>query len=106
MTAAVAAGAVYALFAASCFRLAAIHGYERGISIGEGLFTLVGAAAFLAAVLLPRWRAAIVVLGTVPLVGWFVATPWNSGLPFLVASAIAPVVAAVVLVHRARMRRA
>jgi hypothetical protein len=59
MTAAVAAGAVYALFAASCFRLAAIHGYERGISIGEGLFTLV-----------------------------------------------APVVAAVVLVHRARMRRA
>jgi hypothetical protein len=44
---------VYALFAASCFRLAAIHGYERGISIGEGLFTLLGAGAFLAAVLLP-----------------------------------------------------
>jgi hypothetical protein len=95
---------VYALFAASCFRLAAIHGYERGISIGEGLFTLLGAGAFLAAGLLPRRRAAIVVIGTLPLVGWFLATPWNSGPPFLVASLIAPVVAATVLVYRARMR--
>jgi hypothetical protein len=33
------------------------------------------------------------VLGTVPLVGWFVATPWNSGPPFLVASLVAPLVA-------------
>jgi hypothetical protein len=98
---------VYALFAVSCFRLAAIHGYERGISIGEGLFTLLGAAAFLAAVLLPRRRVAIVVIGTLPLVGWFLATPWNSGPPFLVASLIAPVVAATFLVHRAaRMRSA
>jgi hypothetical protein len=106
LAASAAAGAVYVLFAASCFRLAAIHGYERGISIGEGLFTLVGAAAFLAAVLVPSRRAAIVVLGTVPLVGWFVATPWNSGPPFLVASAIAPFVAAAVLAHRAWMRHA
>ena len=100
---------MYALFAASCFRLAAIHGYERGISIGEGLFTLLGAAALLAAVLLPRRRAAIVVIGTLPLVGWFLATPWNSGPPFLVASVIAPVVAAAVLVSggpgRARLGR-
>ena len=97
---------MYALFAASCFRLAAIHGYERGISIGEGLFTLVGAAALMAAVQLPRRRAAIVVIGTLPLVGWFLATPWNSGPPFLVASLIAPVVAAAFLVNRARMRSA
>jgi hypothetical protein len=96
---------VYALFAASCFRLAAIHGYERGISIGEGLFTLLGAGALVAGVLLPSRRAVIVVIGTLPLVGWFLATPWNSGPPFLVASAIAPLVAAAFLVHR-RMRSA
>ncbi len=106
LTAVAVAGAVYVLFAASCFRLAAIHGYERGISIGEGLFTLVGAAAFVAAALLPEWRTAVVALGTLPLVGWFAATPWNSGPPFLVASLVAPVLAAVVHAHRAWVRRA
>jgi hypothetical protein len=35
----------------------------------------------------------LVVAGTLPLVGWFVATPNNSGPPFLVASLIAPVIA-------------
>jgi len=74
-------GAIYALFAASCFHLAAIHDFET-ISVGEGLFTLVGAAALFAATAPSRWQAAIVALGTVPLVGWFAATPWNSGPPF------------------------
>jgi hypothetical protein len=92
----VAGGLIYVLFAVSCFRLAVIHGYERGISVGEGMFTLVGGAALFAALMRPRWRAAIVVLGTVPLVGWFAATPWNSGPPFLVAS-VAPAIAAVAL---------
>src|SRR5947207_7774084 len=101
-----AGGLVYALFAAGCFRLAVEHGYERGVSIGEGSFVLLGAAALWVAAARSRWQAAIVALGTLPLVGWFVATPWNSGPPFLVASAIAPVVAGVVLVPRARTRRA
>jgi hypothetical protein len=93
----VAGGIIYALFAVSCFRLAVIHGYERGISVGEGMFTLVGAAALFVALMRPRLRAAIVVLGTVPLVGWFAATPWNSGPPFLVASLVAPTIAAAAL---------
>jgi len=75
-------GVIYALFAASCFRLAAIHDYEAGISVGEGMFTLLGAAALFAAMTLSGRRALIVALGTVPLVGWFAATPWNSGPPF------------------------
>jgi len=41
----------------------------------------------------------IVVVGTVPLVAWFIATPWNSGPPFLVASLVVPVVAAAVFVY-------
>jgi hypothetical protein len=35
----------------------------------------------------------MIVAGTLPLVGWFIATPYNSGPPFLVASLIAPVIA-------------
>jgi hypothetical protein len=95
-------GVIYALFALSCFRLAVIHGYERGISVGEGMFTLVGAAALFVALTRPRWLAAIVVLGTAPLVGWFVATPWNSGPPFLVASLVAPAIAAAALLAARR----
>src|SRR5436853_7752465 len=91
------AGLVYALFAAGCFRLAVKHGYERGVSIGEGSFVLLGAAAFFVAASRSRWQAATVALGTLPLVGWFVATPWNSGPPFLVASLIAPCIASVAL---------
>jgi hypothetical protein len=90
-------GLVYALFAAGCFRLAVEHGYERGVSIGEGSFVLLGAAAFSIAACRSTWRAATVATGTLPLVGWFVATPWNSGPPFLVASLIAPAVAVGVL---------
>ena len=37
-----AVGVVYAFFAASCFRLALVNGNEVTISIGEGLFTLLG----------------------------------------------------------------
>jgi hypothetical protein len=98
----VAAGVVYALFAAGCFRLASIHDYEMGVSVGEGLFTLVGAVAFFVAVRWQRRWAWIVLVGTLPLVGWFAATPWNSGPPFLVASMIAPVMA-VAVVLRMRM---
>jgi hypothetical protein len=35
-------GVVYAVFAASCFHLAAIHDYELRVSLGEGLFTCGG----------------------------------------------------------------
>ena len=95
----VVAGLLYALFAAGCFRLAMEHGWERGVSIGEGLFVLLGAAGFFIAAARPRWQAFAVALGTLPLVGWFAATPWNSGPPFLVASLIAPCIAAGVLVR-------
>lgn len=102
-----AAGLVYALFAAGCFRLAVAHGYERGVSIGEGSFALLGAAGFFAAASLSKSQAAAVALGTLPLVGWFVATPWNSGPPFLVASLLAPCIAVGVLTRNrvARARR-
>ena len=92
-----AAGLVYALFAAGCFRLAVEHDYERHVSIGEGLFVLLGAAGLFIAASRARRPAAAVVLGTLPLVGWFLATPWNSGAPFLIASLIAPCVALGVL---------
>ena len=39
-----------------------------------------------------------------PLVGWFVAAPWNSGPPFLVASLIAPCIAAGVLIRNSVLR--
>jgi hypothetical protein len=98
------AGLVYALFAAGCFRLAVEHGYERRVSIGEGAFVLFGAAGLFLAAYRSSWRAWAVALGTLPLVGWFLATPWNSGPPFLVASLIAPCVAAVVLTRDGLMR--
>ena len=103
-----AAGLLYALFAAGCFRLAVEHGWERGVSIGEGSFVLLGAAAFFVAASRARWHAPAVALGTLPLVGWFVATPWNSGRPFLVASLIAPCIATGVLIRNgvSRARRA
>jgi hypothetical protein len=69
------AGLVYALFAAGCFRLAEKHGYERGVSIGEGSFVLLGAAAFFFSASRSKWPASAVALGTLPLVGWFLATP-------------------------------
>jgi hypothetical protein len=100
----VAAGVVYVLFAVACFRLAVMHDYERAVSIGEGTFTLVGAAGFFTAVLRPRSRALLVALGTLPLVGWFVATPWNSGPPFLAASLVAPVIAGAALLRGVRVR--
>ena len=93
------AGLVYTLFAAGCFRLAVEHRYERGVSIGEGSFVLLAAAAFFLAAVRSKWRAGAVAVGTLPLVGWFAATPWNSGPPFLVASAIAPCIAVGVLAH-------
>lgn len=102
-----AAGVVYALFAAGCFRLAVEHGYERSVSMGEGSFVLLGAAAFFVAASRSKWQAAAIALGTLPLVGWFAATPWNSGPPFLVASLIAPCIAVGVLTRNSviRMRR-
>ena len=96
----VVAGIVYGLFAIGCFRLAAIHEYEMGVSVGEGMFTLLGAVALFAAVGWPRRRTLIVLFGTLPLVAWFAATPWNSGPPFLFASMIAPIFA-VALILRA-----
>lgn len=97
-------GVIYALFAAACFRLAVIHDYEAGVSVGEGLFTAAGAAGLFLAVTRPRGWALIVVAGTLPLVGWFAATPWNSGPPFLVASLVVPVLAAVAFLRQWRRR--
>ena len=97
-----AAGVVYAGFAVSCFRLAVVYDDEVAVSIGEGLFTLIGAAAFFAAAVWPRWQALIVGLGTLPLVAWFAATPWNSGPPFLIASTVAPAIAAAAFLRGAR----
>src|SRR3954470_21719105 len=100
-----AGGLVYAFFAAGCFRLAVEHGYERGVSLGEGSFALLGAAGLFVAVSRSRWRGLAVPLGTLPLVGWFAATPWNSGPPFLVASLIAPCTAVGVLTWSTSARR-
>jgi hypothetical protein len=57
------------------------------------VFTLLGGIALIAALFVQRRQVLLVVAGTLPLVGWFVATPYNSGPPFLVASLIAPVIA-------------
>lgn len=92
-----AVGIVYAFFAASCFRLALVNSNEVTISVGEGLFTLLGAIALLAAAARGRDWALIVLVGTIPLVGWFIATPWNSGPPFLIVSLVMPVLALVSL---------
>jgi hypothetical protein len=46
-----------------------------------------------------------VILGTLPLVGWFLATPWNSGPPFLVASLVAPCLAVGVLTRNRVMTK-
>lgn len=93
----VAAGVVYAIFAAACFRLAIEHGYERGVSVGEGSFVLVGAAGLFISATGSRSPAAKVAVATLPLVGWFIATPWNSGPPFLIVSLIASCIAGVAL---------
>jgi hypothetical protein len=98
------AGVVYALFAAGCFRLAVEHGYERAVSVGEGSFVLLGAAGFFRRRVSGEVAAAAMALATLPLVGWFVATPWNSGPPFLVASLIAPCIACVVLARDSFVR--
>ena len=87
------AALIYVSVAVSGFRLAWIYPDERGLSIGEGLFTLLGGIALIAALFVQRRQVLLVVAGTLPLVGWFVATPYNSGPPFLVASLIAPVIA-------------
>jgi hypothetical protein len=90
-------GLLYGFFAVSCFRLALVNSNEVTISVGEGLFPLLGAVALLAAAARRRDRALIVLVGTLPLVGWFIATPWNSGPPFLVASLVVPMLAALLL---------
>jgi hypothetical protein len=96
----VVGGLIYTLFAAGCFHLAAIHDYEARVSVGEGLFTLLGAIALFTAAARQRWRAGTVVVGTLPLVGWFLATPWNSGPPFLAASLVVPLIAAAALARQ------
>jgi hypothetical protein len=98
--AAALAALVYALFAAGCFRLAVDYDDETALAIGEGAFTLLGAVALAAAAWRPRHRALVAFAGTVPLVGWFLATPSNSGPPFLVASLVVPAVACAAVAHR------
>ena len=98
------AALVYALFAAGCFRLAVDYDDETMLAVGEGAFTSLGAVALAAAAWGRRHGPAIALLGTLPLVGWFIATPYNSGPPFLVASLVVPVAACAVAVRR-RMPR-
>ena len=66
---------------------------------------LLGAAGFLVAAARARRQAAAVVLGTLPLVGWFLATPWNSRPPFLIASLVAPCLAVGVLARNSAMTK-
>jgi len=87
-----AAGLVYLLFAGACFHLIG-RDNAPGLALGEGLFTLLGALGLAAAVVARSRRWVIVLATTLPLVGWFLATPYNSGPPFLIASLVVPVVA-------------
>ena len=94
---------IYVIFSVSCFRLLWVDpGW--GLAVGEGLFTLLGGLALGAALFVERRRPLLIVAGTLPLVGWFIATPYNSGPPFLVASLIAPVIAT--LAGAVELRRA
>jgi hypothetical protein len=94
---------IYVIFSVSCFRLLWVDpGW--GLAVGEGLFTLLGGIVLIAALVVQRRQALLIVAGTLPLVGWFVATPYNSGPPFLVASLIAPVIAT--LIGAIELRRA
>ena len=90
-----AAGLVYLLFAGACFHLIG-RDDAPGLALGEGLFTLLGALGLAAAVVAHSRRWVIVLATTLPLVGWFIATPYNSGPPFLIASLIVPAVAVTV----------
>jgi hypothetical protein len=86
------AALIYLLFAVACFHLIG-RDDAPGLALGEGLFTMLGAVGLAVAVVARRWRWAIALAATLPLVGWFVATPYNSGPPFLVASLIVPTAA-------------
>jgi hypothetical protein len=90
-----AAGLVYLVFAVACFHLIG-RDDAPGLALGEGLFTLLGALGLAAAVVARRWRWMIALVATLPLVGWFIATPYNSGPPFLIASLIVPAAAVTV----------
>ena len=90
-----AAGLVYLLFAGACFHLIG-RDDAPGLALGEGLFTLLGALGLAAAVVANSRRWVIALATTLPLVGWFIATPYNSGPPFLIASLIVPAVAVTV----------
>ena len=90
-----AAGLVYLLFAGACFHLIG-RDDAPGLALGEGLFTLLGALGLAAAVVARSRRWVIALATTLPLVGWFIATPYNSGPPFLIASLIVPAVAVTV----------
>src|SRR3954453_6345604 len=94
------AALVSLLFAGACFHLIG-RDNAPGLALGEGLFTLVGGVALAWGIFDERRRALIVLAGTVPLVGWFVATPYNSGPPFLIASLIVPGAAVLAGVRRA-----
>src|SRR5205823_5753875 len=87
------AAVVYVLFAVACFRLIWVDA-AWDLALGEGLFTLLGGIGLVWATLAHRYRAAVAIAATAPLIGWFLATPYNSGPPFLVASLLVPAVAA------------
>ena len=90
-----AAGLIYLVFAGACFHLIG-RDDAPGLALGEGLFTLLGAVGLAAAVVVRSRRWMIALAATLPLVGWFIATPYNSGPPFLIASLIVPAVAVTV----------
>src|SRR3954452_20043941 len=83
------AAAIYILFAVACFRLIWVD-EAWDLALGEGLFTLLAGFGLLWATF-GRRRAAFA--AGVPLVVWFVETPFNSGRPFLYASLVVPAAA-------------
>src|SRR3954447_6269609 len=86
------AAAIYILFAVACFRLIWVD-EAWDLALGEGLFTLLAGIGLLWATFGRRWRALAAFAAGVPLVVWFVETPFNSGRPFLYASLVVPAAA-------------
>src|SRR3954467_15725534 len=90
------AAVIYLLFAVACFRLIWIDD-AWDLALGEGFFTLLAGAGLLWATFGRRWRAVAAFLAGIPLVVWFVETPFNSGPPFLYASLVVPAVSLAVV---------
>ena len=90
-----AAGLVYLLFAGACFHLIG-RDDAPGLALGEGSSRSSARSGSPPRSSPASRRWVIALAATLPLVGWFIATPYNSGPPFLIASLIVPAVAVTV----------